>query len=222
MFPGSDDPSTPHPEPLPALALAVAALERALTLVANHKITIRTIMEDKAKSGKLIKADINPVSGKRSTASIAFSEGLWGSEVADYYANIKGLRKSDMSKIVLAARKFSRVTAGAQYEDSEPSLHDPPIGRGTRANIPLYGTDSDADEQSEDEDEDEGRQTVMQKEQSDGEDEGIQQDDYDPPVQNYSDDEFGHPNEDDMLMDYEDGHAPDPMEFDEVRISPAY
>lgn len=232
MFPNSDDPSTPHPEPRPALALAVAALERALRLVADRKITITTIKADKTKKGKLIKADINPVSGKRQTASVSFSEGLWGTAVQDYIANIKGLKQSDLHNIVLASRRFSRATAAAQDDDnddgSQLSLPRPPIERSACANIPLnYDSDSDdsdsdaggsdIDQQYEDEEE----PLVVQHEQSDEED--IQYEEDDHPVEDYMEEDYDGQYANDYPMHYdEDGHAPDPLEYDEVRISPAY
>ncbi|KZP09752.1 hypothetical protein FIBSPDRAFT_963702 [Athelia psychrophila] len=246
MFPNSDDPSTPHPEPRPALALAVAALERAMTLVADGKITTATIQASKIKGGKLIIADIHPVTRKAHIGSIAFSEGLWGSATKEYCINIAGLRRSDMDKIVLAARRFSRATAGAQNtEESQCALAIPTNEQGARIRIPLnYDSDSDAEEEVEDAGgehaEDEGIENV-DAEDEDSEDEDMQafppaeQSDEDielekdaHPVEDYGEEEYAgayrNPYDDDDAMEYEDGHAPEAMEADEdeVHISPAY
>lgn len=153
MYPNGEDPNIPHPEPRPALALAAAAVERALRFVVDRKITLASIKADQEKEGKLIVADINPATGKRSIASIAFSEELWGSEVSDYLTNIKALKTSDLDKIITAARKFSRATGPQDDDDDiEPiSIVQGPNGRSARARIPLnYGDDADGEDSDDD------------------------------------------------------------------------
>ncbi|KAF7967083.1 hypothetical protein HWV62_35925 [Athelia sp. TMB] len=143
MYPGSDDPNVLKPEPRPALALVTAAVERALQFVADGRITLATIEASGAKKGGyLITADVNPNTKRRSPASVAFSEELWGDTVDDYLKSISKLRRSDMDKIITEARKFSRITRN--HEDDEE-----PMQRGAKsspANIPLnYDEDDDDD-----------------------------------------------------------------------------
>lgn len=143
MYPGSDDPNIHRPEPRPALALVTAAVERALQFVADGRITLATIEASAPKKGgHLITADINPNTRKRSPASVAFSEELWGDSVNDYLKSISKLRRSDMDKIITEARKFSRITRN--HEDDEESMQKAP--KSSRANIPLnYDEDDDKD-----------------------------------------------------------------------------
>lgn len=143
MYPNSEDPGTPQPEPRPALALVAAAVERALEYVVDGRITLATIEADKTRTGHLITADLNPSTGKRAVASVAFSEELWGNDVQDYLSSIQKLRKSDLARIITEARKFSRVTRTHEEEDV-------PIRQGAqsaRARIPLnYDSEDDEDE----------------------------------------------------------------------------
>lgn len=152
-----DDANTTIPEPRPALALVVAAVERALTYVAEGKITIASAKAGKTKGGRTIIADINPITSRPATAAIAFSEELWGGAVGDYQANIANLTKSDMEKIVTAARKFSRATRTHDDDDDDiVSARNPANPRSGRALIPLnYGNDKD----SSDDDADNGTAT---------------------------------------------------------------
>lgn len=248
MFPNSEDPSTAHPVPRPALALAAAAMERALTLVANGKITIASIEADKTRKGKLIQADLNPITGKRSISTIAFSEGLWGTEVGEYCANIKGLRNSDMDAIIFAARKYSRAT-GPQDDDDDDEFSRLPLPhkeRNGRTHIP-FNYDADADE-DDDEDEDahgevnddqkgNGEEEDDDDEGGDGDDEERDGDDEDghaknAPLDRWEDSDLdlqenqhdAHPVEDYEMEEDEypfvDGHALDSM--DEVCVSPLF
>lgn len=226
MFPNSDDPSVPHPEPRPALALAVTALERALKLVSEGKITLATILADSKKKGKLIATDINPSNNKRQLASVSFSEGLWGTEVADYCTNILGLRKSDMDTIIFNARKFARATSGVQngnginQPSSTPTV--PTKIRSARANIPL-NYDSDSNGEDDEDSGDEAMQRVGQDEESE---EDVQPEDDTHPVEDHDGNEcpamYVSGYADDDVMDYEDGHVPEPeYEYeDEDRHAP--
>ncbi|KZP26192.1 hypothetical protein FIBSPDRAFT_887558 [Athelia psychrophila] len=154
MYPNSEDRDTSAPEPRPALALAAAAMERALTYVAEGRITLATIEAEKIKmkDAFLITADLT-VAGKRAPASVAFSDELWGAEVKGYLSTIKGLRRGDISKIVTEARKFSRVTRPHSYNNNDDDDDEAPAHQGaqnSRARIPLnYNDDDDDDEEEE-------------------------------------------------------------------------
>lgn len=155
MYPNSEDRDTSAPEPRPALALAAAAMERALTYVAEGRITLATIEAEKIKmkDAFLITADLT-VAGKRAPASVAFSDELWGAEVKGYLSTIKGLRRGDISKIVTEARKFSRVTRPHSYNNNDDDDDEAPAHQGaqnSRARIPLNYNDDDDDDDDEEE-----------------------------------------------------------------------
>ncbi|KZP08508.1 hypothetical protein FIBSPDRAFT_964750 [Athelia psychrophila] len=144
MYPHSDDPNVAAPEPRPALALATAAIERALTYIAESRITLETIEADKKKEkgAHLIIADVNPTTGKRASSSVAFSEPLWGIDVNDYLTSIRGLRRSDMSTIITEAQKFARITRARGDEEEEIAPSGP---KSSRARIPINYDEDDED-----------------------------------------------------------------------------
>ncbi|KZP33815.1 hypothetical protein FIBSPDRAFT_942932 [Athelia psychrophila] len=196
MYPNSEDRNTPRPEPRPALALATAAVERALQYVAEGRITLATIEDENPKDGKyLITADVNRVSGKRAAGSVAFSDELWGSDVRDYLVTIEGLRKSSMDKIIAEARKFARLTR-THEEDDEPFQR---TAKSARARIPLnYDADSD------DEDVDPQGAVDTRLDGAASEDEmQIHRSDNDEDLEFEDNGNVG----EDVEMDYEDGHA---------------
>lgn len=198
MYPGSDDVNKPSPEPRPALALACAAVERALTYVAEGRITLETIQADREKTGFLIIADINPTTQKRSTTSVAFSDDLWGTNVQGYLHSIKKLYKKDLDAIIAQARKLSRATASQNHDDDDDDeLYLQRLTQRTtsnaRAQIPLnYGVDEDDDDDSENAD-DSGAEDAGGVEEN-----GVQQ---------YKDGDEGMYEDSMEAYLYEDGHA---------------
>lgn len=184
MYPLSEDPNVAQPEPRPALALATAAVERALTYVSEGRITLDTIEADRTKEGHLITADLNAITKRRAVSTIAFSEPLWGVDVSDYLASIRGLRKSDMESIIFQARKFARVTRTHVEEDEEEAFPTGP--RSSRARIPLNYDDDDEGGEC-----DESETGAGALEYNEG--------------RNIEDDDEGF--EDDQVYDAEDGHA---------------
>ena len=144
MYPDSENPATNPPEPRPALALAAAAGERALKLIAEGRITIESIKTWRDKKGSLIKTGQNPYTGRRAIAAISFSEDRWGTTVSDYLVGLDNLKRADLHKIIKAARGFTKVTG--DFEDEEETVTDqrPVTERSARARINL-GYDSDSD-----------------------------------------------------------------------------
>lgn len=199
MYPGSEDPNKPAPEPRPALALAAAAVERALSYVAEGRITLATIQADQQKSGFLITAEINPVTNKRATLTIAFSDDLWGANVWGYLQTIQKLHKSDMDSIILQARKCSRATATQAYEDEDDDhRHRPSRSQNARAQILLNYDDDDGNDDAE-------AQDAMEDDTDDNEvieDVAPHQESqymYEDSMEAYNDEPDA--------IDYEDGHA---------------
>ena len=144
MYLGStEDPATPAPEARPAIALATVAIERALTFVAQGRITLETIQSGSKKIGHLIKADENPTTGKRLVSSINFSEDHWGVPVQDYLDSIKRLRSSDIHKILIEAKKFSQLHQNEEQdhtEDIRGQRHDPKA-KSARAHVHIVYDD---------------------------------------------------------------------------------
>lgn len=152
MYPNSDDPNTPKPAPRPALALVATAVERALRFVVDGRITLATIEGNETNGDHLIIADINPTTKKRSSASVAFSDELWGDSVNEYLQDISGVRKSDLDKIISDARNFSRITR--THEDDDPIWNGP---KNSRTRIPLNYDDDDEDEDDDADDDDDDK-----------------------------------------------------------------
>lgn len=117
MYPNSEEPNAPQLEPWPALALVAATVECALEYIVDGCIILATIKANKTKKGNLITADVNPSTGKHVTASVAFSDELWGNNVQVYLSTIQGLCKSDLTKMISEACKFSHVTRTQEEED---------------------------------------------------------------------------------------------------------
>lgn len=108
MFEGSDDPDTRPPEPRPALALAVASCERALTLVADGFIDLESI-EAARNGGHLISVGENPTTRKRNASTVAFSEELWGPPVEGFLSNIKSIPRHQFNQIVTKASQHAQA-----------------------------------------------------------------------------------------------------------------
>lgn len=232
MYPGSENPNTPQPEPRPALALTVAAVERALTFVAQGRITLETIEADRDRTGHLIIADENPATRKRAASSVAFSHALWNTQVQDYLETIKKLHKADVESIIMQARKFSRTTSfNARQEEERLTQRS----SNARAQIPLnyeFGSD-DSDEEDIGDGaggdngalEDDLMQDVTEQLMDEEAQSEYEEDEDEEELERVKG--FG-----DEYIDYEDGHAPpvgeneydedENMKYNQVRTSPIH
>ncbi|KAF7971988.1 hypothetical protein HWV62_19337 [Athelia sp. TMB] len=199
MYPGSDNPDTPRPEPRPALALVAAAVERALRYVADGRITLATIEDSEKPGGHLIIADVSPTTGRRSAPSVAFSEELWGDSVDDYLNTISRLRKSDMDKIIIAARRFSRITRSHEEDDGPVQR----VHKSSRARIPLNYDDDD--DELEDLDESNVKQVDVNDDDEPAEEvddgEFAEQGDDDEPIEQGDDDKIFEQDDDNEIFE---------------------
>ncbi|KZP19784.1 hypothetical protein FIBSPDRAFT_955240, partial [Athelia psychrophila] len=145
MYPGSEDHATIAPQPRPALALAAAAAERALKLVAEGRITLETIRADKDNTGDLIEAGKNPQTGKRLIGKIAFSKDLWGQTVDDYLVSINSLKTCNLDAIIRATRAYSRVVDDLDDDKETIAFQPTLVERSSRARLQLGYNDDDSD-----------------------------------------------------------------------------
>ncbi|OJA15089.1 hypothetical protein AZE42_13664, partial [Rhizopogon vesiculosus] len=114
------------PQPRAPLALAAAAVERALMLWGTGTITIAMVREAKT-TRKAIKlpAMINPETGRQSTRHVAFSELSWGKPTRSYLESIeKNIDDDAMEKIMGEAKEFSKASHG-ENDQSAAGSFDP-------------------------------------------------------------------------------------------------
>src|SRR5262245_33445943 len=104
--------------PSGGLALAAAAMARALTLGKNGVITLEAIQASKANNKPIAVAKVShPTTGKESFVNTAFSFANWGEKTYEYAQMIKyDLRPK--SRVTIATEAYKYYQAKGQPRDS--------------------------------------------------------------------------------------------------------
>ncbi|KAF8230824.1 hypothetical protein L208DRAFT_1399990 [Tricholoma matsutake] len=103
-------------QPYGALAIATAAVEHALKLIASGIITIEMVKKAKGRIPTLLK-QINQATGKVSNQFTVFNEASWGKRCSSYVKLAKNLSASRFNKIITLSAEYMKISQNLEDED---------------------------------------------------------------------------------------------------------
>ncbi|KAF8218848.1 hypothetical protein L208DRAFT_1419320 [Tricholoma matsutake] len=103
-------------QPYGALAIATAAVEHALKLIASGIITIEMVKKAKGRIPTLPK-QINQATGKVSNQFTVFNEASWGKRCSSYVKSAKNLSASRFNEIITLSAEYMKISQNLEDED---------------------------------------------------------------------------------------------------------